>query len=162
MGQQHRSFAMHLGLVLQVLHRFDTLGQGCFQTGQGLTRQRCACFGSVTLPSQGIGHGHVGGIAQGLAFGRPLLHQSVLVLAFAQLVQALAQQFGRAFVAMTHFVVGGLQFVEGRLFGQPVAQQIHALTGLGGTEGTPAQSVKGSKVKRGMGRISHGSGSHRN
>ena len=36
LGQQHCGFAVHLGLVLQVLHGFDALGQRSLQAGQGL------------------------------------------------------------------------------------------------------------------------------
>ena len=54
--KQHRSFALHHHLVLQIFNRFDFFSQLGIETGQWFARQRRACFCRIALPCHGIGN----------------------------------------------------------------------------------------------------------
>ena len=141
LGQQHRCFALHHDLVLQVFHALDHFGQAMFEARQGFARQRRSGFGGVSLPGQRIGHVQTRRLQQLFGFLGPLGGQCFLAMQALEFVEFFFEQLGHALVSARQFTIDlGHQIIR-RLGQQPIAQAGTALAGSWGIEKPCGQGV---------------------
>ena len=148
LGQQHRRFALHHDLVLQVLHALDHFGQAMFEARQGFAGQRRSGFGGISLPGQRIGHVQTRRLQQLLGFLGPFGGQGFLAMQALELVEFFLEQFGHALVATRQFAIDLGHQITRRLGEQPIAQAGTALARSRGIENAGRQGIEGGDVKR--------------
>jgi hypothetical protein len=156
--QQHGGLALDHGLVLQIFHNFDALGQRRLQRSQRLARQRCARLGGIALPGHGVRNVQARRIEQDLAAGGPVGRQRVLRLGTTQFIKLFTQGTGSALVFDAEFLEDLLHQVLRRRGGQPFTDARGPVTRGGSREGAAGQCVELMQVM-GFG-ISVGHGGH--
>ncbi len=124
--QQHRSFTLHLHPVLQVFNGTHALNQLGFEPSQRLFAQRCAGFGGIALPGQGIGQVELGQGQQSLGFVGPFQRNGGLGFAAFDVIKLFTHKFGGAFVFDAEFFEHLLQLLAAGAAGQPLANASHA------------------------------------